>query len=100
VSADTLTPLPFYPLTLKTPCLLAKKTIEFYKDEQRVCDIANIILRLFSDNQLTVDDTERVLDKVKKSIQIATGNVQINYGTAENEWATVEVIEEFKRKNT
>ena len=45
--------------------------IERWKEEQRLCDLANAILTLFVDKQVNARDSLQALEKAKRTIEVS-----------------------------
>ena len=63
--------------------------IERWKEDQRLCDLANTILTLFVDKQINARDSLRALEKAKSTIEVsiysATWGQTLTCETAPNE---------------
>ena len=82
-----------------------EQEVERYEADQQLCDIADMILKIFSEKQINVHKSLRVLEKAKTtieaSIQSANWGSPLTCGLARNEasvWDHVAVAAEFNRR--
>ena len=82
-----------------------EREIELWEEDQRLCDMANILLNLFAERKISVHDSLRTLEKAKKTIERSVQST--NWGSplicelAQNEasvWSQEAVIAEIDRR--